>query len=111
MSILKETFNAVTRRLRMAQAKEKAVTSDRLFRFEDAEVGLLVPSSWLFPGLPSSRLAFRFQARICSCIGLPWHSVSGSFPSSPVRSFRSVEPLARLAFPSGSAFASTAPDY
>ena len=110
LSILKRALNAVSRRPGRFQAKEKAARG-LPFQFEDAKVGLLVPSSWFFPGPPSSRLASRFQTRICSCIGLPGIALSGSFPSSPARSHCSVDPLALFAFPTGSAFASTAPDY
>ena len=82
-----------------------------LFNLRTLKVGLLVPSFWLFPGPPSSRLVSRFRTRICSCIGLPRHSTFDSFPSSSKCSCCSVDPLALLFFATGSAFASTAPDY
>ncbi len=103
MSILKRMLNAVSRRMRLFQSKKRQ--PDGLpFMYEDAKVGLLVPSSWFFRCPPSLRLASCFQTRICSCIGLPWHSAIDSFPSSSKRSFYSNGQFALTTFASGSAF-------
>ena len=87
-----------------AASTKKAAWGGCFFEYEDAMVGLLVPSSWFFRFPPSLQSASGFQTRICSCIGLPRHSAIDSFPSSSMRSFHSDGQFALTIFASGSAF-------
>ena len=79
----------------MAGVKRKGSLAAAFSYLRTLKVGLLVPSSWPFPGQLALRRPFRFQARICSCIGLPWHSRYAAVPSAACRSRRDLSGFRR----------------